>query len=803
MTVGDHPGGRGSDDRDASESVWSSDEIPVREEPLDIVWAPRTGNDSSQRTPPTREPEDSLNPDEDGPGRVGAGLSRRSKWIGAGAALLVGAVAVGSLTRPGGDRGSTSPSSTLDSSTSEPSGASTTAATIAPATTTPSTGDVPTRIELPDAVAAILSPTEIVMYTDDGRMRTLSLPSGSVRSVAIADSTGPGGFGGNGIMVSPDAAAVATSDNQLLIVPRNGPPITVASSEFADDAAGIGTTGWQVGADGTSEFVVVTFPNSGGQGSLFSVSLDGDVTPLGVTSSSSFYQVATSEGGRIDNDAGGAYTIAADGTSQRIDDGFVYAAGGDHRLVRQCDESQRCNTVLVTVSTGERSVLDPATIPADFASMTYGMWLSPDGTAVSMLRSASTNERVIVEFGRGEVAAAPTPQGWGQGSTWAPDSSGVFDIGASNRGLQFTGRDGDTVAFGEDLGTILAIGVRTPAAELDSTATVVTTTIGAARATNPTGLRLVAASRAGGMAFVDVDAGTMQSWETSRLLGQGPSAALLTLADSVVALPASNDPAFVVRPGTDAETSAALAVDGDKLPGPTEGTVWVPVDDPTRTHLAFRLVDVGSGEEQPGAIDLPNARLLGADGRGGIVVRANGDVFAVGVAGSERLTSGELLAVNASTAYVRECSDVATCTLVRVDRSTASRRDVAIAGFDVMDGVAVAGPNGAALATSVSPDGTVFLVELAAAPDDAGGDVSGDPRYLLVDTTAGRTTVIAGFNAAQPIVWNADSTFAALLSGESTHSLNMAITVFDRASDTFEQLTTPPMRAIAAAPTGW
>ena len=55
------------------------------------------------------------------------------------------------------------------------------------------------------------------------------------------------------------------------------------------------------------------------------------------------------------------------------------------------------------------------------------------------------------------------------------------------------------------------------------------------------------------------------------------------------------------------------------------------------------------------SINLPDAELLGSDGRGGLVVARGGDVFVVGVDGTERLTSGELVAIAADTAYVREC----------------------------------------------------------------------------------------------------------------------------------------------------
>ena len=168
---------------------------------------------------------------------------------------------------------------------------------------------------------------------------------------------------------------------------------------------------------------------------------------------SSGFGLTTPDGTWIVNDAGGAYEVDATGASRRIDNGVVQAAARDHRLVRECDESLQCSTVLVRTTDGERRVIDPALLPEEFNSMVYGMSMAPDGSAVSVVRSgANQQERVIIDLGVGEVASAPSGF-WPQGSTWAADSSGIFDARIDGPGLQFVARTGEIVDLRGGSGT--------------------------------------------------------------------------------------------------------------------------------------------------------------------------------------------------------------------------------------------------------------------------------------------------------------------------------------------------------------
>ncbi len=89
----------------------------------------------------------------------------------------------------------------------------------------------------------------------------------------------------------------------------------------------------------------------------------------------------------------------------------------------------------------------------------------------------------------------------------------------------------------------------------------------------------------------------------------------------------------------------------------------------------------------------------------------------------------------------------------------------------------------------MSPDGDVLLVKL---PDRLGRRRSRAEAWAFADTASGRLTVIDGFDAGQPVVWSADSNFAAVLADSN-------LFVFDRAAGELVPLSTPRLRAIGSA----
>ena len=107
--------------------------------------------------------------------------------------------------------------------------------------------------------------------------------------------------------------------------------------------------------------------------------------------------------------------------------------------------------------------------------------------------------------------------------------------------------------------------------------------------------------------------------------------------------------------------------------------------------------------------------------------------------------------------------------MTRVDRRSGAR-STPDGGFDPESLSAAPSPLGAGLGTSVSPDGDVLLVRLPVASTDSAGDTPAVDGWFLADTARGRLTVVDDFDAGQPVVWSADSNFAAVLADSTCWS---------------------------------
>ncbi len=806
MADGEEQGTPGSPGGNDDASIWSTDDIPVHPDPLEIVWnRPERSVDAPVTLTQPPLPDDSSAPGAPEaptrPDRRRGANDRRTRLLITAAALLAIAVVGGLLVRTGaGDDSATSTTVPDTAPESDTVPATTTPGTIAPisdpaddaATSPPS---LPPLVELPLLVAAIEQPTEVIALSADGIVHTLSLPSGRVTSVPIGGSgNDPFGFGGNNIIVAPDAAAIGVVNGEFVVLPRVGPPVSVEYGDFGDGVGGLESAGWRTGTDGMTRFVVAVYPSNSGDIRVVSIDTAGTLEELTRSDIELFGRfgptVTAPDGSWIVNDAGGAYAVEPDGSARRIEDGIVYGVSDDHRLVRDCDETQACSTAVVTVSTGERRVLDPAVLPEDFADLVYGMALSPDGGAVLLQRNTFTSSRVLVDFQAGEVATWPTVN-WSSTteSAWAADSSGVFNASSDGDGLRFTTRTGESVSFAEQLGPIVALGVRRPDAELEPSATVVESAALPDRALGATGLVLAAAGRSGGMSSIDIDARVASSWATTGRLGPGEGA-LVPDTGTIVALPTSDAGAYATSPGTETALGSEFAVEGPKFAGPVPGTIWVPAPDiasPTST-IAYQLVRIDGAPtgDLATSFEFPDADLLGSDGRGGLVITRGGAVFALGVDGAELLTTGDLVAIGADTAYVRECADIVTCDILRLDRQTGERTP--LAGLGELSPVAITlDERGVALGTSVAPGGDVVMVEVRA---------PGGPVWSMYDTTTGTATELTDLAIGQPVIWNADASFAAFLAGSN-------LVVYDRAAQDVVAVDTAPLRAIGPAPSDW
>ena len=767
-------------DDDDPDAIWRSDDVPVAP-PAEISLPADRSRGSDAIT------LDAPSPDGDAPAQRRVGPS----VIVAGAvAAIVAVVAIVGVVASGSDESATPPT-TEPSATTEPVDSGEEAPTPppeAPTTTAPGRLNTPDDLELPPAVAGIEQPTEVVVLTQNGILHTLSLPSGRLRNVDLNGVAEPRDLDFGGIVVAPDATAIGVGGGSgVLIVPRSGEAINVDLPQ-GEGRSGTSIDGWVRADDGTTRFLMTAYPSQGNDFEFFTVDADGTVTELPVsTLPFGFGMTPGVDGDVVLNDAGGAYRVAADGTFERIEDGHVFASSGTHRLVRECDERLQCATVLVTQADGTRRVIDPAVLPEDFRQLTFNIALSPDGSAASMVRSTNQQLRVIVDFDSGEVAALPSEM-WMPGSTWAGDNSGVFDVAQGS--LQFIDRaTGEAVAFGEELGPIISIGVRRPDAELPAEPSTVTAALTAARPIGPTGLVISAAGRTGGIGVVSIDRLELTTWR-SPPLGRGP-AALIVVDDGVLVLPTEGVDAFITTPTNTTTLGEQLTANGPVLPGPTNDTVWVPDAASRSGGVGYRLQRLdGAVAEDLGesVIDIADAVLLGSDGRGALVIERRGDVFVVGVDGASRLTSGELIAIGATTAYTRECDSLADCVVVRIDRATDARSPVDINPV-IADSLGAASARGAALGSTVSPDGDVLVSQLPA----VNGGLEPELQTVLLDIVTGQLTFVDLHANDQPVVWNDASSFAALLVESTVH-------VYDRAANDTVTLDGARLRSIGPDP---
>lgn len=775
----------GPDDADDAERAWASDDIPVPQAPTDVTWM-RAG----VQEVPEFETLRTGTPDGVPPARPG----NRPKWIlaaiGAVAVLIAVAVSVS-----GGDdepAGESAPITVGDTTPTDDTIAEVN--TTVPATTVDISGPAPLgpeQLELPPAVASITAPTEVLAMTSNGVLHTLSLPSGRVRSVAVADGDGQG-VGSPGIVVAPDAAAVALGRG-MMIVPREGEPLTVGGDRFGSNPVDV--IGWHTAADGSTEFRVARYGNEPVP-DLYDVSTSGAVEFVdrsqAVDSGRFYSQLSSGDGFVYLNDAGGVYRIGPDGAAERIETGMLLGANDSYRLVRDCSAALECGYVVVDQRSGERRPVSPDVLSAGFESSTFSIDLAPDGSAINSLQSSPNPERVLVDLTTGASISTDSIS-WAGSSRWAADSSGVFEIAGFSGGIDFLDRaSGEVVHFADELGELVTVGTRAPDTELAPEADVVRSTISLGEdLSSPTGLIVAAVGRSGGAASIDVDAREVVTWGSLGLpAGSRPTALPIEGGLAVI----RDARGYLTRPGGERELPDDLFGEGPVIAGPIRATAWTAT---TADRRVLRLVDLDAGAavEPAATIVLPDrAELLGGDGRGGVLFRQVGDVYLATADGTQRLTTGELLAIGADVAFVRECDDRSECSVLRVDRATGQRVIDESSPFlwnalDVTE-------SGGLLGTSVAPGGRAVLLRVPVTGDEpAASDGSAGPseEWMFVDLGNASATLVDIRGGDQPIVWSPDGNFAAVL-------VSPALVIYDRSAARMIPVDgTGPIRSISAA----
>lgn len=625
-------------------------------------------------------------------------------------------------------------------------------------------------IELPDAVTAIDQPTEVVVLTSTGALHTLSLPSGTVRTTEL----GPSG-GAASLSVSPDASLIAMFERgDPIIVPRAGAPIELDRDDFVlddgDTVSNLQGYGWAEGSDGSTSILAVGYVNNSNSRGSFLIGADGSVSADATESSdANFGFFIESPGVRVVNDAGGVYRVGIDGSSTRISDGVAVASSAERTLVRECDESRQCRYVLLTFDGSDPTpIADQATAALDEAG--FGSTLSPDGSAASYPLYWDGQERVVIDLVTGETSSVDLSDvGFGNSVAWAPDGSGMFLSGESGNGLSFLDRTtGDLVGFGDDLGQVTAVGVRYPDTEIVEEPVF---SIGSISfSTDPAGeigLDVVTVGRIGGMTLIDLDDATTTTWDTPAVSGNPPPQ-LFSDGSQVLAVSGRGSRAYLAEFGSASELDGAAMLEPPFLPGPG-GSVWARSPD-AAFDVDSVLIGLDGAELSPGeSVVLNDATLLGGDGTGGLVVATGGDVYvstgggaADSSTGLNRLTTGELLAIGTMHALVRECDANRSCTTSVLDRSTGESAVIegSPAGAD-----AVNDARDASLVGSMSPDGQVVLAEFRSVGTGTDPPTIAE-KWALFDLVSGSATSVIEPSQGQPIVWNADSSYAAFVADD-------------------------------------
>ncbi len=618
-------------------------------------------------------------------------------------------------------------------------------------------------IELPPALRALTGVTTIVTMSENGLYSEIEVPSGRVNSIQLSRNAAS-----TQVVVGATStllASFAGSSAAISYLLRVGqPPIELRLGAERNDMVAIPTTDEYVATvfgfgDGSTYRELRVYPD----GSTETLEIDDDVP--------TWQRLYAPTGELLVNDAGGVYRVDGSGGATRVSNGFLLATSANHLLVRECSETYTCEFVLIDALTGERRTVQ---LDGDFDNQFGGNMInvSPDGTTAHTVRwSATGGSDVIIDLETGAAATVPTTRSSSFSNVWAVDSSGVFRA-ADDGGVSFLTRSGDVTAFAESVGNLNAVAVRPLGAGPVPTPTQAITS----------GLAIVGLGREGDVHQIDIDTGAVIT-TTAPPLASGAPAHVFADPDGATIVSFDDVPSIRFDAASGTAQLAGTTPRGPMVAGPFPGTVWsenrrVRPGDP----LLLDLIDA-QGTELGVTIDVgSDTELLGSDGTGGVLVKAAlGGVFVFAPDGSAaRITAGEVLAIGATVAYVRECDDQFVCGIYRLDRTLGERVLTDVPALDIAGGDEAAG---SPFGQSVSPDGNVAFVRVSGFGAD----------WTIVDLAASTTVPVPGAAVGSPVLWSADSQWALYLSGD-------VLRLYDRASGSLRTLNNlPELKAFGAA----
>ncbi|HYN31487.1 MAG TPA: hypothetical protein VES40_02585 [Ilumatobacteraceae bacterium] len=391
---------------------------------LDALTRPDRSQAPSIPVPPEVDPGASA-PPADGPTRTQVLLA---------GAIGVGLVVFGAVAMfrggDGADPATTTDTSVDTSSTSTTAPGSTTTnvvtITVAPADAITAVvpaaavvGEVPTwtesSIAVPPPLDALTAPTELVTLTDNQVLQRIEFPSGRVRSLDIAAWA-------ENLRIAVSDDSIAVYDNQYVAIIRGDEAIRL----FEISNGVIFVEAWPA----TDSFVVTSTGSPAEEAERFVMSTeDGSLQPVTAEVTDALLFGAgnfLSNGDLLVNRPGGVYAIGPDQLARRISDGDLLAVGRNHYAIESCDESLRCEQVVVEAISGARSaaVLDALSANGVVDPSTR---IAPDGRLIAATDSTrDTGYRQIIDTATGAPTRVGRLAALYYPDSWVADGSGLF-----------------------------------------------------------------------------------------------------------------------------------------------------------------------------------------------------------------------------------------------------------------------------------------------------------------------------------------------------------------------------------------
>lgn len=270
-------------------------------------------------------------------------------------------------------------------------------------------------IAVPSPLDALVTPTELVTLTENRVLQRIELPSGRVRRLDVAAWA-------DNLKIAVSDDSIAVYDSRYVAIIRGDEAIRLF--EIPDGVLFL--EAWPA----TDAFVVTSTGSPTGEAERFIMNTDdGSLQPVAPEVTAAWRFGAgnfVSNGDLLVNRPGGVYAIGPDQEARRISDGDLLAVGRNHYAIESCDESLRCEQLVVEAVSGARSaavlgalstngVVDPSTR------------IAPDGRSIVATDSTrDTGYRQIIDIGTGSRTDVGRTTTLYYPDPWSAEGLGVF-----------------------------------------------------------------------------------------------------------------------------------------------------------------------------------------------------------------------------------------------------------------------------------------------------------------------------------------------------------------------------------------